>query len=80
MTRALPLHDPARTPSSAAADRAARRARYPHMTPTEILREMPAGELQRNTRRGAPLVIAETQRRGCVAMYIPPDRDLDIGV
>ncbi len=69
-----------RTPSSAAVDRAARRARYPHMTLEQIMREMPAGELERNRRRGAALAIAEAQRRACVAMHIRPDVDLDIGV
>ena len=80
MTRAPPIHDPARTPSSAAADRAARRARYPHMTPEQIMAEMPAGVLERNRRRGASLAIAEAQRRACDAMHIPADHDLDIGV
>ena len=80
MTRAPPLHDPARTPSLAGTGRAARRARYPHMTPAEIMAEMPAGVLERNRRRGAPLAIAEAQRRACEAMHIAPDHDLDIGV
>ena len=80
MTRAPPLHDPARTPATAAAERAARRARYARQTPAEILREMPADVLERNRRRGAPLAIAETQRRVCEAMHIPADADLDIGV
>jgi hypothetical protein len=80
MTRAPPLHDPARAPSSAAAERATRRARYARMTPAEIVAEMPAGVLERNRRRGAPLAIAEAQRRACEAMHILPDPELDIGV
>ena len=80
MTHTPPPHDPARTPSSAAAERAARRARYARMTPAEIVAEMPAGVLERNRRRGAPLAIAEAQRRALEAMHIMPDAPLDIGV
>jgi hypothetical protein len=50
------------------------------MTPAEIVAEMPAGELQRNARRGAQLAIAEMQRRALEAMHIMPDAPLDIGV
>lgn len=63
MTPAPPLHDPARTPSPAAAQRAERRARYASQTPAEIMEAMPPGELERNVRRGAPLAIVEQERR-----------------
>ena len=33
------------------------------MTAAEIVTAMPAGELKRNARRGAPLAIAEQERR-----------------
>lgn len=62
-----PLHDPARTPSLAAAQRAERRARYGRMTPEEIVEEMPPEVLERNARRGAPLAIAERERRAAEA-------------
>jgi hypothetical protein len=64
---APPLHDPARTPSPAAAQRAERRARYVRMTPAEIVAAMPPGELERNARRGAPLAITEQERRAAEA-------------
>ena len=46
-----------------AAERADRRRRYASMTAAEIVTAMPAGELKRNARRGAPLAIAEQERR-----------------
>jgi len=69
MTCTPSLHDPARTPTTRGADRAARRARYSRMTPAQIVAEMPAGTLQRNIRRGAQLAIAEGQRRALAAMH-----------
>ena len=73
-----PPHD--RTPSSAAAERAARRAQYARQTPEEIVRSMPDTELRRNVGRGAPMTIAEQERRALEAIHIPQDYDLDIGV
>lgn len=86
----IPIHDPTRTTTPQAAARADRRKRYSSMTPEEILRETPDRELNRYVRRGAPLAIAEQERRmaGVVAMHelrspasmIMPDPKLDIGV
>ena len=82
------VHDPARTATPQAAQRAERRARYNRMTAEEIVRYMPDKELSRNARRGAPMAIAEQERRMNAAMHnqhspaeeIIPDHDLDIGV
>jgi hypothetical protein len=60
---------PSRTPSSAAAERATRRARYARMTHFFSTQTPYRSE-----------VSAETHRRACEAMHIAPDHDLDIGV
>ena len=61
MTGTIPPH--ARTPTPAAAERAERRRRYARQTPAEIVAQMPPAELERNARRGAPMAIAEQERR-----------------
>ena len=46
-----------------AAERADRRQRYASMTAAEIVAAMSADELEHNARRGAPMAIAEQERR-----------------
>lgn len=62
-TRLPNIHDPARKPGKQAATRAEKIKRYESMTPEQIIAEMPAGELEKNARRGAPMAIAELTRR-----------------
>jgi len=57
------IHDPERKPVQKAAARAKKRDAYEKMTPEEIIRGMDGKELERNARRGAPMAIAELNRR-----------------
>lgn len=61
------IHDPARKPQPQAASRADQRKTYASMTSEEILRETPQKKLETYARRGAPLAIAEVQRRMVLA-------------
>lgn len=82
------VHDPARTATPQAAQRAEKRARYDRMTAEEIVRYMPDKELSSNARKGGPMAIAEQERRMNAAMHnqhspadmIMADPELDIGV
>ena len=79
------VHDPARTATPQAAARAERRKRYQSMTASDIVRVMPAKELEHNARKGGVMAIAEQERRMNEAMHSPadmimPDPELDIGV
>ena len=57
------IHDPARKPQPQAATRADQHKRYASMTPEQIIRETPQEMLETFAKRGAPLAIAEVQRR-----------------
>ena len=57
------IHDPARKPAPQAATRAEKMKRFESMTPEQIIAEMDGKELEQNARRGAPMAIAEVQRR-----------------
>jgi len=83
------LHDPERTTTSQAAQRAERRARYASMTAEQIIQHMPDKELSRNAGKGGVLAVAEQERRMNEAMalhdrspadMILADPELDLGV
>jgi len=57
------IHDPARKPGKQAATRAEKMKRFESMTPEQIVAEMDEKTLEQNARRGAPMAIAEVQRR-----------------
>lgn len=61
---------------------AQRRERWAHMTPEQIMRATPDADVIKFARRGAPMAIAELERREHrESMKFPlPDPELDLGV
>lgn len=59
----IPLHDPERTTSAKAAERAEQRHRWDGMTPVQMCQSMDMKELRMNARRGGVAAIAELERR-----------------
>ena len=57
------IKDPARKPAPQAAQRTEKKKTYAGMTAEQIVQGMDIKELERNARRGAPMAIAEVQRR-----------------
>lgn len=57
------VQDPANKTTPPAPTKAELRAKYEKMTPEEIIRGMDKNELEINARRGAPMAIAELERR-----------------
>lgn len=58
-----PIQDPERKPTTQAETQAERRRRYTSMTPEEIIEGMSDKDLKTNADRGAPMAIAELERR-----------------